>query len=159
MMLVYQLDTVEDRTAIKAMKTFGVAFEQNEYGIIQGKLPTPHTQISRDDFDKLFFLAHYVQSHRIYMQLYNGTTYIGEVAIHVFRSYAVGVAKSYHMKKPLNAHGLSHWTGNEIGAGHLLSFYRIGCEHEFGPDEGKRMFEHKFTCHKCGYVNKYDSSG
>lgn len=33
------------------------------------------------------------------------------------------------------------------------------CDHEFGPDQGRAMFDHRFVCSKCGYQFGYDSSG
>jgi hypothetical protein len=53
-----------------------------------------------------------------------------------------------------------YWNKEKSQFEYTLRFYTFSiCEHDFGKDEGTAMFEHKFTCKKCGYTYGYDSSG
>jgi hypothetical protein len=126
----YKIVAKEDKEVPEKYKEFG---KFNDF-------PPNWKQITEEEFSRSNFSI-YMPEYIGFRQMMNKKDMSGFVAANLFFFHDnTGVA-------------IEHKNGK-------INYYKFAlCEHEFGEDKGKYMFEHTYTCKKCGYTYTVDSSG
>jgi hypothetical protein len=125
-------------------------------------LATPYEDIDRDEFIKLMFCGAYTICGINYDQIFLGQHREGgmwAVTYYFFPDYALAVGKRYVDLSDETKRALGIPIGGDDRYGHVLRFWRIGCQHQNITTGWQAMHDRHDECPDCGFHADYDTSG
>lgn len=125
-------------------------------------MPTPHHRISRNEFDEILHCNPYGVEWMDYKQTFimdrNWPLMSTKIYFLGGNGICVAVRHLYCSKKQAQEID-GDWLSADDKYGHVMQYFRIGCEHQHTEDRGRYMFDHLIHCLDCGWDWGYDSSG
>jgi hypothetical protein len=140
----------------------GIDWEAKSPGYNQENcMPRPYREITHAEFMDLMFCGNYSMEGTYYRSVYDIVDKYASVHFYHYPLYTLAVAVRYDSPKILKELEQAGYmplakTGEY---GYALKFYKVGCDHKWSQDQGRGMFDHRFTCLLCGQTHGYDSSG
>ena len=134
------------------------------------RMPKPYKEINLAEFMRLMFLSEYCLRGIHFTSLYIDVSddkmieYLDDLSWDVnfywFPFYGLANASlSTRIDKRISTElGIFVPEQGEAVDGHIMRFFRIGCEHKHETYSSNRMHSKKTICNSCGVTNNYDSS-